>query len=111
MIQRAIDVLPDLYELDETAWLEAMAELIEQGRWGDLDYRHSCSVRHLADCEHGHQKRRGTVGRIGGSKPGRNRQPGVELERRDAREPVATVDGKRIVENDLCRRAKAHPVS
>jgi len=40
MIQKAVAVLPDLYESDETAWLEAMADLIERGRWSDLDYGH-----------------------------------------------------------------------
>ena len=40
MIQRNAAVLSELYEVDETAWLEAMAELIEQGRWSDLDYAH-----------------------------------------------------------------------
>src|SRR3954447_20856746 len=40
MIQKAVAVLPDLYEPEETAWLEAMAELIRQGRWSDLDYPH-----------------------------------------------------------------------
>ena len=40
MIQRAVAVPPDLYESDETAWLEAMAELIRQGRECDLDYAH-----------------------------------------------------------------------
>ncbi len=40
MIQRAGTTLSQLYELDETAWLEAMADLIQQGRWGDLDYPH-----------------------------------------------------------------------
>src|SRR5262249_19869617 len=39
MIQRATTVA-QLYEADETAWLEAMAELIEQGRWDELDYAH-----------------------------------------------------------------------
>lgn len=39
MIQRAM-TLAQLYESDETAWLEAMADLIQQGRWGDLDYPH-----------------------------------------------------------------------
>jgi len=33
-------MLTDLYESDETAWLEAMAELIELGSLGDLDYLH-----------------------------------------------------------------------
>ena len=40
MIQRATADLAQLYESDETAWLEAMAELIQQGRWDDLDYAH-----------------------------------------------------------------------
>jgi hypothetical protein len=40
MIQRATDSLSRLYEADETAWLEAMADLIHQGRWDDLDYPH-----------------------------------------------------------------------
>lgn len=30
--------LPDLYEQDETAWLETMAELIQERRFGELDY-------------------------------------------------------------------------
>lgn len=47
MIQQAAAVLSDLYEADETAWLEAMAELIEAGRWGDLDYPHL--AEYLAD--------------------------------------------------------------
>jgi hypothetical protein len=40
MIQKAVASLPDLFEADETAWLEAMADLIRQGRWSDLDYAH-----------------------------------------------------------------------
>jgi len=40
MIQRAALNLAQLYEADETAWLEAMAELIQQERWADLDYAH-----------------------------------------------------------------------
>lgn len=40
MIKQADAVLADLYEADETAWLEAMAELIQQGRCNDLDYPH-----------------------------------------------------------------------
>jgi len=35
-----IDLLPALYERDETAWLEAMAELARDGRAGDLDLGH-----------------------------------------------------------------------
>lgn len=40
MIQPIAATLPDLYEADETAWLEAMAELIQKGRSCDLDYPH-----------------------------------------------------------------------
>jgi hypothetical protein len=40
MIQRATGTLSQLYESDETAWLETMADLIHQGRWDDLDYPH-----------------------------------------------------------------------
>jgi hypothetical protein len=40
MIRQAAAVLPDLYESDETAWLEAMVELIDRGRHDDLDYPH-----------------------------------------------------------------------
>jgi Domain of unknown function DUF29 len=40
MIQPTSEVLPDLYEADETAWLDTMAELIRQKRWNDLDHYH-----------------------------------------------------------------------
>jgi hypothetical protein len=40
MAVRLLDVLPALYERDETAWLEAMAELARDGRSGDLDLAH-----------------------------------------------------------------------
>src|SRR5713226_6184026 len=40
MIRQAVEVLPSLYESDETAWLEAMSELISQGRLDELDYAH-----------------------------------------------------------------------
>ena len=40
MIQRAAEDLPALYESDETAWLDAMSELIRQGRLDQLDYAH-----------------------------------------------------------------------
>src|SRR5262245_20121582 len=40
MIHRSVDVLPKLYESDETAWLEAMAQLIRDGRHSELDYPH-----------------------------------------------------------------------
>jgi hypothetical protein len=47
MIQRATSALSQLYETDETAWLEAMADLIRLGRWEDLDYPHL--GEHLSD--------------------------------------------------------------
>src|SRR5438874_1752000 len=40
MIQRAAQMLTDLYESDETAWLETMAELIRANKYKDLDYVH-----------------------------------------------------------------------
>src|SRR5687767_2895915 len=40
MIAPALDRLTDLYERDETAWLEMMAELVREGRLADLDYAH-----------------------------------------------------------------------
>ena len=40
MIHSAIASLPDLYEEDETAWLDAIADLIQQGRYAELDYPH-----------------------------------------------------------------------
>ena len=40
MILQEQTTLSDLYESDETAWLEAMAELVQQGRWSELDYAH-----------------------------------------------------------------------
>jgi Domain of unknown function DUF29 len=40
MIQRVAEELPSLYEADETAWLEAMSQLIEQGRCDELDLPH-----------------------------------------------------------------------
>ncbi|MGA8348027.1 MAG: DUF29 domain-containing protein [Isosphaeraceae bacterium] len=40
MSVRMIDLLPALYERDETAWLEAMAELARDGWAEDLDLGH-----------------------------------------------------------------------
>jgi hypothetical protein len=40
VIQQATATTSQLYELDETAWLETMAELILQGRCEELDYPH-----------------------------------------------------------------------
>src|SRR5438094_601214 len=40
MIQRAAKALPELYEADETAWLETMADLIRAGKYKELDYLH-----------------------------------------------------------------------
>ncbi|HMC65324.1 MAG TPA: DUF29 domain-containing protein [Gemmataceae bacterium] len=42
MVNRAIETLPSLYEADETAWLEAMAELIRERRYEELDYQNLC---------------------------------------------------------------------
>ena len=39
MIQ-TLDNLPELYESDEIAWLETMAELIAEGKNDELDYAH-----------------------------------------------------------------------
>jgi len=36
----AVDDLPELYEADETAWLDTMAELIAAGKNEELDYVH-----------------------------------------------------------------------
>lgn len=38
MVQRTAVTLPDLYVEDETAWLDAMADLIGMGAYADLDY-------------------------------------------------------------------------
>jgi hypothetical protein len=38
MIEPTTPSLAELFNADETAWLETMAELIAQGRFGDLDY-------------------------------------------------------------------------
>jgi len=40
MAVRMVDTLPALYERDETAWLESMAELARDGRAQDLDLLH-----------------------------------------------------------------------
>ena len=40
MIQQVEATLSQLYETDETAWLDAMAELVQQGRRDELDYSH-----------------------------------------------------------------------
>ena len=40
MVAKTPEPLAVLYEADETAWLDAMAELIGDGRLGDLDYPH-----------------------------------------------------------------------
>ncbi len=40
MISQAMTPLEQLYEQDETAWLEAMARLAEQGRIAEMDHRH-----------------------------------------------------------------------
>ncbi len=40
MATSSAEVLSDLYEQDETGWLEAMAELLAQRRYQDLDHIH-----------------------------------------------------------------------
>lgn len=40
MVQKTSTSLPDLYLADETAWLDAMAELIRAGRLSEVDYPH-----------------------------------------------------------------------
>ncbi|MSU76797.1 MAG: DUF29 domain-containing protein [Gemmataceae bacterium] len=40
MVQRTTDALSELYETDETAWLDEMSERIGTGQLGDLDYPH-----------------------------------------------------------------------
>ena len=42
MVTRPTETLPSLYEADETAWLEAMAELIRERRYEELDYQNLC---------------------------------------------------------------------
>jgi hypothetical protein len=40
-VEKVIDIpLSDLYEQDETAWLELMADLVAQRRYSELDYQH-----------------------------------------------------------------------
>ncbi len=40
MIQQSTLTFSQLYETDETAWLDAMVERIQQERWDELDYSH-----------------------------------------------------------------------
>jgi hypothetical protein len=40
MVQKSTKTLADLYLADETAWLDAMAELIRAHRVDELDYEH-----------------------------------------------------------------------
>jgi hypothetical protein len=40
MTAAEVEALADLYESDETAWLEAMAELAAQRRAAEMDYEH-----------------------------------------------------------------------
>ena len=40
MVRKTTDSLADLYLADETAWLDAMAELVRAGQFTDLDYVH-----------------------------------------------------------------------
>lgn len=47
MIQRLPKHLPELYDVDETAWLETTSQLILEGRLDELDYTHL--AEYLAD--------------------------------------------------------------
>ncbi len=38
MIAKPTESLAELYEVDETAWLDAMSELLREGRISELDY-------------------------------------------------------------------------
>ena len=38
MIAKPTEALAELYEVDETAWLDAMAELLREERFSELDY-------------------------------------------------------------------------
>jgi len=40
MVKRLAQDLSDLYETDETAWLEAMARLVAERRYDELDHEH-----------------------------------------------------------------------
>src|SRR5687767_8294405 len=40
MVRETTQTLADLYMVDETAWLDAMAELIRASRIEELDYEH-----------------------------------------------------------------------
>jgi hypothetical protein len=55
MIQNRTGIDFDLYETDETAWLDAMSDLIEQGRFDELDYHHL--GEYLADMSHRDRRR------------------------------------------------------
>ena len=47
MVQRTAQTLAALYEADETAWLEAIADLVRRGRLDQLDT--GTLVEYLAD--------------------------------------------------------------
>jgi hypothetical protein len=40
MVLRTAEALPELFESDETHWLETMSQLIRNGRYDKLDYAH-----------------------------------------------------------------------
>jgi hypothetical protein len=40
MVTQSVESLAALYEADETAWLETMADLIRERRFNELDYGH-----------------------------------------------------------------------
>jgi hypothetical protein len=47
MAVQSVESLPDLYEQDETAWLDIMAELVRERRVDDIDFPHL--AEYLAD--------------------------------------------------------------
>lgn len=47
MVRQAPTADPTLYEADETAWLETAAELVRQGRVGEIDA--ACLAEYLSD--------------------------------------------------------------
>jgi hypothetical protein len=47
MIQHSPVATPSLYEADETAWLDATADLIRQGRFSEID--HEALAEYLSD--------------------------------------------------------------
>jgi hypothetical protein len=62
MVVRTADALASLYEADETAWLDEMANLIRAGRLEDLDFSHL--QEYLADMANRDRKEVGSRLRV-----------------------------------------------